>query len=60
MTEAEISEFIGTAMRMGSTALRAMLSIAWGQIQQFNREEFEQHFKGSHAVTFNKRRLLSS
>jgi hypothetical protein len=52
VTEAEISEFIGTAMRMrGSTALRAMLSIAWKQMQQFDREEFEQHFKGSHNFT---------
>lgn len=51
-TEAEISEFVGSAMRMrGSTAVRAMLSIAWTQMQQFDREEFEQHFKGSHNFT---------
>ena len=52
LTEAEISDFIGAAMRQrGSAAVRAMLSIAWTQMQQFHREEFEQHFKGSHNFT---------
>jgi len=47
--EAAISEFIDKSVRMrGSHSMRAMLVIAWEQMQGFDRAEFDRHFKGSH------------
>lgn len=44
-----ISDFIDKSVRMrGSHAMRAMLVIAWQQMQGFDRAEFDRHFKGSH------------
>lgn len=50
--EAHISEFIDTSVRMrSSAAIRSMLMIAWDRMAEFDRPEFEQHFKNSHNFT---------
>ncbi|WJS87245.1 hypothetical protein [Paracoccus sp. TOH] len=47
--EAGISEFVDSAVRMrSSAAVRAMLTIAWERMQDFDRAEFDRHFSSSH------------
>ncbi len=56
--EAGISDFIDSSVRMrSSAAARAMLTIAWEKMQDFDRAEFERHFSASHNyATFERLR----
>ena len=56
--EAAISNFVDGAVRMrSSAAVRLMLTIAWEQMQGFNRAEFERHFSATHNfATFERLR----
>lgn len=50
--EAAIIEFIGGSVRMrNSLTIRAMLAIAWEQMQHFGRDDFDRHFYASHNFT---------
>lgn len=59
--EAAICEFVEKAVRMRSgAAVRAMLRLAWAQMQTFERGQFEAHFPDHRFQTFERIRRSAS
>jgi hypothetical protein len=54
-SEAAIIEFVSSAVRMRSSAtVRAMLCLAWAQMEKLDRETFEAMFPGNKFSTFER------